>query len=66
MLLLIKKVLDPQRLQEVQALLATGEFVDGRFSAGKEAAQVKYNQELAPESPLHRRLNAMVMSPLVQ
>ena len=66
MLLLIKNVLDSQRLKEVQELLATGEFVDGRFSAGMEAAKVKYNQELSPNSPLHRRLNAMVMSPLVQ
>ena len=66
MLLLIKNVLDSQRLKEVQELLATGEFVDGRFSAGMEAAKVKYNQELSQNSPLHRRLNAMVMSPLVQ
>lgn len=66
MLLVIRNVLDPQRLQEVQALLATGEFVDGRFSAGTEAAKVKHNQELSLSSPLHRRLNAMVMGPLVQ
>ncbi len=66
MLLLIKNVLDTQRVKEVQELLATGEFVDGRFSAGTEAAKVKYNQELSPNSPLHRRLNTMVMSPLVQ
>jgi PKHD-type hydroxylase len=66
MLLLIKNVLDPQRLQEVRELLATGEFVDGRFSAGAEAAKVKNNEELSLNSPLHRRLNAMVMGPLVQ
>lgn len=66
MLLMIKNVLDPQRLQEVQEMLATGEFVDGRFSAGIEAAKVKNNQELSLNSPLHRRLNAMVMGPLVQ
>jgi PKHD-type hydroxylase len=66
MLLLIKNVLDPQRIKEVQDLLATGEFVDGRFSAGGEAAKVKYNEELSLNSPLHRRLNAMVMGPLVQ
>ncbi len=66
MLLLIKNVLDPQRIKEVQELLATGEFVDGRFSAGMEAAKVKHNEELSPNSPLHRRLNALVMSPLVQ
>jgi len=51
MLLLIKNVLDTQRVKEVQELLATGEFVDGRFSAGTEAAKVKYNQELSPNSP---------------
>lgn len=66
MLLRIKNVLDAQRLQEVQEMLATGEFVDGRFSAGMEAAKVKNNQELSPNSPLHRRLNALVMGPLVQ
>ena len=66
MLLVIKNVLDAARLQEVQALLKTGEFMDGRLSAGMQAAQVKHNEELAPQSPLHRRLNALVMSPLVQ
>lgn len=66
MLLLIKNVLDAQRLQEVRSLLAQGEFVDGRLSAGKEAAKVKHNEELSPTSPLHRRLNSMVMGPLVQ
>lgn len=66
MLLVIKNVLDPQRVKEVQELLATGEFIDGRFSAGAEASKVKNNLELSPESPLHRRLNAMVMGPLVQ
>ncbi len=66
MLLLIKNVLDTQRLKEVQTLLAQGEFVDGRLSAGKEAAAVKHNEELSPQSVLHRRLNALVMGPLVQ
>ena len=66
MLLVIKQVLDAARLQEVQALLKTGEFIDGRFSAGMQAAPVKQNEELAPQSPLHRRLNALIMSPLVQ
>jgi PKHD-type hydroxylase len=66
MLLVIKNVLDAARLQEVQTLLKTGEFMDGRLSAGMQAAQVKHNEELAPQSPLHRRLNALVMSPLVQ
>jgi len=65
-MLLIKNVLDAARLQEVQQLLATGEFIDGKNSAGREAVAVKNNQELSPNSPLHRRLNAIVMSALVQ
>lgn len=66
MLLLIKKVLDARRLQEVRTLLEQAEFVDGRASAGKQAGKVKSNQELAPDSPLRRRLDANVMSALVQ
>lgn len=66
MLLHIKGVLDEQRLQEVRGLLAHAEFVDGRLSAGKEANRVKQNEELSPHSPLRRRLDACVMSALVQ
>lgn len=66
MLLLIKQVLDQRQLTEVQSLLRNAEFVDGKLSAGLEAASVKHNQELSPQSPLHRRLNALVMGALVQ
>jgi PKHD-type hydroxylase len=62
----IKAVLSPERLREVQSLLANAEFVDGRLSAGKEAVKVKSNEELSPNSPLRRRLDANVMSSLVQ
>lgn len=66
MLTHIKAVLSPERLREVQSLLASAEFVDGRLSAGKEAVKVKSNEELSPNSPLRRRLDANVMSSLVQ
>lgn len=66
MLLLIKQVLDQRQLAEVQTLLKNAEFIDGKLSAGQEASAVKYNQELSPQSPLHRRLNAVVMGALVQ
>nr|CAA6816288.1 MAG: Iron-uptake factor PiuC [uncultured Thiotrichaceae bacterium] len=66
MLIHIKGVLDQARLQEVQSLLANAEFVDGKLSAGKEAGQVKHNEELSPNSPLRRRLDANVMSALIQ
>ncbi|MEZ5478506.1 MAG: Fe2+-dependent dioxygenase [Thiolinea sp.] len=66
MLIHIKGVLDERRLAEVQSLLAQAEFVDGRLSAGREAGQVKHNEELSANSPLRRRLDALVMSALVQ
>lgn len=66
MLIHIKAVLSPERLQEVQSLLAAGEFVDGKLSAGKEAVKVKNNEELSSNSPLRRRLDANVMSSLIQ
>lgn len=66
MLLVIPDVLDAVRLQEVQGLLRHADFVDGKLSAGKEAQPVKHNQELSTNSPQRRRLDAMVMSALVQ
>lgn len=66
MLLVIPNVLDASRLQEAQGLLRHAEFLDGKLSAGKEAGQVKHNQELSTHSPQRRRLDALVMSALVQ
>jgi len=66
MLLVIPHVLDAERVQEVQGLLRHADFLDGKLSAGKEAQQVKHNQELSANSPQRRRLDALVMSALVQ
>lgn len=66
MLIPIKKVLDEKQLLVVRKLLENGEFVDGKLSAGKEAIEVKNNQELASQSPLHQQLNNIVMASLVQ
>lgn len=66
MLLIIPNVLDAARLQEVQGLLRHADFLDGKLSAGKEAQPVKHNQELSANSPQRRRLDALVMSALVQ
>lgn len=66
MLLLIKNVLSPPQLQHIQKLLAQGEFVDGKLSAGKEAAEVKNNQELNINSPLQQELNSLVLGALLR
>lgn len=62
----LKGVLSAQQVRQVQSLLANAQFVDGRLSAGKEAAEVKRNEELAADSPLRRQLDHIVMSALVQ
>lgn len=66
MLLHIKNVLSPSQIQHIQKRLAQGEFVDGKLSAGKEAAEVKNNQELNANSPLQQELNSLVLGALLR
>ncbi len=66
MLLIIKDVLNENQLKVISTLLKNADFVDGKLSAGKEAAKVKNNVELAQQSPLHDQLNQMVMPSLLQ
>ncbi|MEE9444939.1 MAG: Fe2+-dependent dioxygenase [Cocleimonas sp.] len=66
MLLAIKNVLNENQLKVIQTLLKNADFVEGKLSAGKEAKQVKNNQELSQQSPLHEQLNQMVMTSLLQ
>ncbi|MEE9493794.1 MAG: Fe2+-dependent dioxygenase [Gammaproteobacteria bacterium] len=66
MLTIIPDVLTPSQIQNAVSMLASGQFVDGRLSAGSMAKQVKNNEELKQNSALLERLNAIVMSSLVQ
>lgn len=66
MLLVISNILDPGKLEQVHSLLAQGQFVDGRLSAGKTAARVKRNQELQTGARQMEQLNSLVMGSLVQ
>lgn len=66
MLITIDNLLDQQRLKLVREMLADANFVDGKLSAGMEAKQVKNNEELSLQSPLHQRLNQIVMGALIQ
>ena len=61
MLLHIRAVLSPETRQTVQEMLAGAVYVDGRRSAGREAGQVKHNQELAADDPLRARLDRLVI-----
>jgi len=65
MLLKIRKVLNENQLSVINIMLKSGEFVDGKLSAGKEAEKVKLNEELSQQSPLNDQLNQVVMPALL-
>ncbi|MCK5917071.1 MAG: Fe2+-dependent dioxygenase, partial [Cocleimonas sp.] len=66
MLITIDNLLDQKTLKIVREMLDNADFVDGKLSAGKEAKPVKNNEELSLQSPLHQKLNQLVMGSLVQ
>ena len=62
MLLHLRQVLDAETLEEARALLADAAWVDGRTTAGPQAASVKHNQQLAANSPAAARLQSLVLA----
>ncbi len=59
MLITIDALLTPEEVADAQLLLREAGWVDGRVTAGTQAAQVKNNQQLpddAPQLPALRRL----------
>jgi len=64
MLLKIPQVLDADSVARAQALLTTAPWADGRTTAGRQAAQVKNNEQLQPGSEQHRELQALVLQAL--
>ena len=64
MLLHIPQVLDADALAQAQALLAGAGWADGRLSAGPQAATVKHNQQLPPDSAALAPLRALVLAAL--
>ena len=66
MLLQIPRVVSPDKLTVIRAILAKAQFVDGKLSAGMAAQRVKHNEELASEAKEIQQLNNLVMGSLVQ
>ena len=66
MLIQLKNVLGPQELTIVKDLFAKANFADGKLSAGKVAAEVKNNREVASDDPTIEMLNKVVMGNLVR
>jgi PKHD-type hydroxylase len=66
MLLKIPQILDAAGVARARELLAAAPWADGRATAGRQAAQVKNNEQLPPGSPQHRELQALVLQALEQ
>lgn len=64
MLIHLQEVLDAEALAEARALLTHAVWVEGRGTAGPQAAAVKRNQQLAVDSPAAARLQALVLAGL--
>lgn len=63
MLLHLKNVLTHEEVETARALLAPqADWIDGRSSAGGQAAGRKNNQQLAQDSDASRQLQAMVLA----
>lgn len=62
MLIEIPDLLNSAQLDKVRELLAAAAFVDGKLTAGKVAARVKANEELAQNPELLQKLYRIVMA----
>lgn len=66
MLLTLPGVLNKEELAVIHDLLAQGNFIDGKLSAGEEAIRVKNNQELNASDQIIQPLNNLVMGKLIK
>ena len=64
MLLQIPDVLNADELAQVQTLLAGADWVDGRVTAGRQAATVKNNQQLPEQAVQMAALRQIVLTAL--
>jgi PKHD-type hydroxylase len=64
MLLKIPQILDAAGVARARELLAAAPWADGRTTAGRQAAQVKNNQQLQQGTDEHRELQALVLQAL--
>lgn len=64
MLIQIPQVLTSEELAQARAMLAEASWVDGKVSAGTQAALVKNNQQLSEQSPQVMALRQLVLQAL--
>jgi PKHD-type hydroxylase len=63
-MLITFSLLDEDQVRQARGLLAAAPWSDGRTSAGSQAAQVKNNEQLAPDCDTARHLQAMLLAAL--
>lgn len=66
MLLCIPNVLSKQQVSQCRAQLDAAEWLDGKVTAGQQAATVKNNRQLAQTSPLAQELGNAILDALAQ
>ena len=64
MLLQIPQILEPDLVKTIQTILKDAPFVDGKLSAGRNAQQVKNNQELDQGSQQAQQLDKILVQAL--
>ena len=64
MLLTLPNLLSPADIAAAQKALAAASWIDGRSTAGVQAAQVKNNEQLADDCEATRTIQAMVLKGL--
>lgn len=64
MLIKLPEVLPKEALAEIRTMLANATWVDGRVTAGIQAAVVKNNQQLAENEPVLQKIRKVVLQAL--
>ncbi len=64
MLIAIPDLLSPAELEQVRAIIAPAEWIDGRITAGPQSALAKNNAQLAEESAAARQAGEIVLDAL--
>ena len=62
MLVHVPQVLTPEEVQRCRDVMQRADWIDGRATAGHQAAQVKHNLQLPQHTPEARELSAMVQA----
>lgn len=66
MLMIIPDLLDVETLSTIRSMLDKEQFVDGKFSAGRDALRVKNNEELQANEQITGKLNQLVLGALYE